>query len=262
MTNFLRKVACMIEIHSHILPGLDDGSRTNNETLEMARIAVEQGITDVIATPHHADGTYYTPTSIVEQSVQVLNALLTAERLPLTIHVGQEIRVHQNLLDEWERKIVSTLAGSRYMLLELPAGYVPKYLNDLIYELSLRGVVPVIAHPERNKEIYSSPALLASLIEQGALCQITSHSLTGLFGRKIQKLSFLLCRSKLIHFVSSDAHNCYNRSFALRRAYQMLSKTLGSEMVEQYRANTLRLLNNQEIKYPEPIKLRRKLLFW
>lgn len=252
----------MIEIHSHILPGVDDGAVSNEEALEMAHQAVEQGITHILATPHHGDGAYETPRSVVLEATLKLNELCKQHEVPITICEGQEIRVHPELIDEYEQNQLVTLAGSRYILLELPAGYVPVYLEELIYEFIIRGIVPVIAHPERNKEIVSTPAILNTFTEQGALCQLTSHSLMGYFGRKIQKLSLQLCRSGMIHFVSSDAHNCTDRAFALREAYRTIAKSLGDEVVEHFRQNGLKLLRNEEIASQKLVKGKRKVRLW
>ncbi|SEO63799.1 tyrosine-protein phosphatase [Paenibacillus sp. OV219] len=252
----------MIEIHSHILPGLDDGALSTDEALEMARQAVSQGITHIIATPHHGDGAYETPRSVVVEATWRLNEICKQHEVPVTICEGQEIRVHAELIDEYEQNQLVTLAGSRYLLLELPPNHIPSYLGILIYELIIQGLVPVIAHPERNKEISTTPAKLGSFIEQGALCQLTSQSLTGAFGRKVQKLAFQLCKSRMIHFVSSDAHDCKVRPFALQEAYRTVCRVLGEEDVRRYQENGLRLLRNEEIGYEEPVMRTRRKLFW
>ncbi|SFI88361.1 protein-tyrosine phosphatase [Paenibacillus sp. UNC496MF] len=252
----------MIEIHSHILPGIDDGAQSKEESLEMAFQAVEQGITDIIATPHHGDGTFETPPNIVRRHVEALNEWYNRNEVPVKVHAGQEIRVHAELMDDWEREQLLTLAGSRYILIELPSSHVPSYMNDLIHELRVRGLVPVIAHPERNKEIASSPGILGTWIEHGALCQVTSHSLTGYFGRKVQRLSLQLCRDRMIHFVSSDAHHYQQRAFALQAAIRSIERSLGWEIVDRFRENGERLLRNEAIEAGAPNRARRKRFFW
>ncbi|QYR20630.1 tyrosine protein phosphatase [Paenibacillus sp. sptzw28] len=252
----------MIEIHCHILPLVDDGARTKAEALEMARIAVMQGIDTIIATPHHANGAYENPSNSIRQAVLAFNDSLIEEGIPLTVHTGQEIRVYQELIEEWERGNLCTLAGSRYILLELPSSHIPRYLGDIIHEFIIRGLVPVIAHPERNAEIITSPHLLIPYIHQGALCQLTAQSVAGLFGRQIRKQSLKLCRSKMIHFIASDAHNCFRRTFFLQEAYQNISAALGEEYVQMYQSNAGHILRNNEIICYEPIPPRKKLLFW
>ncbi|WP_127531047.1 tyrosine-protein phosphatase [Paenibacillus kobensis] len=252
----------MIEIHSHILPGFDDGAQSRDEALEMAHQAAQQGITDIIATPHHGNGVYMAPKELVVQAVEEMNRVFESYELPIKLHTGQEIRVYDGLIDDWENDKLLTLAKSRYILLELPHSHVPGYFDEMVYELSIRDLIPVIAHPERNKEIIESPELLEGWIENGVLCQVTSHSLIGLFGRKIQKATIQLCKSRLNHFVSSDAHNCKERAFALREAYRMVDRSLGRGIMNRYKENSRRLLSNEDALSDEPVRAKRKLLFW
>jgi len=228
----------------------------------MAHQAVAQGITDIVATPHHGNGTFMAPKELVIQAVEEMNRIFEAYKLPVTLHTGQEIRVYDGLIDDWEQNRLLTIANSRYILLELPHHYVPDYFGDILYEISIRDLIPVIAHPERNKEIMASPELLEEWVEQGALCQATSHSLTGLFGRKIQKATLHMCRSKLIHFISSDAHNCKERDFALKEAYRIVDRAVGRGTMNRYRENAKRLLSNEDFVSEKPVRVRRKLLFW
>lgn len=252
----------MIEMHTHILPGLDDGARSKEEALEMALQASEQGIQHIVATPHHGNGTFETPREVVLHHVEEMNEFIGKHGVQVTIHTGQEIRVNARLIEEWEDNKLLTLANSKYILLELPHNHVPDYLMELLFEFTIRGLVPVIAHPERNKEVSESPDLLEDWIGQGALCQLTAHSLTGQFSRRVQKLSVQLLKRRLIHFVSSDAHNCHSRSFALREAYRLTERVVGRGGMNRLKENSRRLLANEEIVIEEPIKARRHLLFW
>jgi Capsular polysaccharide biosynthesis protein len=252
----------MIEMHTHILPGLDDGARSKEEALEMVLQASEQGIQHIVATPHHGNEYFEAPRKVVERQVAELNEFISSHGVEVTIHAGQEIRVNADLIAEWEQNKLLTLANSKYILLELPHNHVPSYLMDLLYELSIRGLVPVIAHPERYKEVGETPELLETWIKQGALCQVTAHSLTGQFSRRIQKLSVQLLKRRLIHFVSSDAHNFYTRSFALREAYRLTERVVGRGGMNRLKDNSRRLLANEEIAVDMPLKAQKKLLFW
>jgi len=251
----------MIDIHSHILPGLDDGARTMSEALEMARSAARQGIRYVIATPHHANGRYETPAPRIKSAVAELNARLNQASITLTVFTGQEIRVFRELIDEWEQGSLCTLADSRYMLLELPSSHIPTYFGEIVHELVIRGIVPIIAHPERNAKITSSPNELLTYIAQGALCQLTANSLIGKFGRKIQRNSRLLCQSGMVHFIASDAHNCHNRAFQLKMAYEVAAKRLGKEREQLYRSNASRIIENRTILFESPRAIKR-LKLW
>jgi protein-tyrosine phosphatase len=253
----------MIDIHNHILPGIDDGCRSLEESLELARLAVKEGIHHIIATPHHANGRYHNEAEEVRQAAAQLNLALSEEGLDLQIHTGQEIRVYKELLDDLNAGKLLTLAGSRYMLLEFSSSRVPEGIEDLLHELSLAGITAIIAHPERNMELAGNLSRLADLIDRGALAQMTTHSINGLFGRKIQSISLDMCRSNLIHFLSSDAHNPMERPFFLQTAATYIMKKLGEGTYSYYKENASRVLYNQEIiPISHNVHNKKRFLFW
>lgn len=217
----------MIDIHTHILPGLDDGSAKWDDTLNMAQAAVSEGITTIIATPHHANGTYINEADKVVEHTSRVNQQLNAAGVPITIVTGQEIRVHDDLLEAWDRKELLPLAGSSYVLIEMPSSRIPKNMLDLIHELSIINLKPIIAHPERNAEVVQHPERLAELVEAGAFAQVTTHSLVGGFGKRIEQAAWSLCKDGLIHIVSSDAHHIERRGFRLREAYDRINERMG-----------------------------------
>lgn len=237
----------MIDIHTHILPGIDDGARHREHLLELAEAAVEEGITDVIATPHHANGVYWNPASRVKELLQESQAVLEAHGLPLRLHPGQEIRVHGELLDHLEAGELLTLAGTPYLLLEMPAEEMPAEMPELVYELTLLGIRPVIAHPERNLEALREPRKLEELIALGAWTQVTTHSLLGLYGKTFEKGAWSLVRNGLIHLVSSDAHHARRRGFKLAEAYSLLETRLGRPARLYFEGNARALLAGEEL---------------
>lgn len=237
----------MIDIHSHILPSVDDGASDWGEALAMARDAHKDGIRTVVATPHHANGQYLNPADSVMAGVEKINEKLRQEGIPLNVLPGQEIRVYGNLLDDLENGILLPLASSRYILLEMPSSRVPSRMEELCHELVIQGYVPVIAHPERNAEIAVHPERLQRLVELGAIGQLTAQSLTGVFGGKLQKLSLDLCRRNTIHVVASDAHNGGSRSFGLSEAYQVTDRLLGEEISDYFRKNSQKIVGNLPI---------------
>lgn len=253
----------MIDIHCHILPQIDDGSGSLEESIGMAKLAAAEGITDIIATPHHANGKWLNEAAKVVEEVALLNRLLAAEGIPITIHSGQEIRVYRELMEDYQEGKLLCLGGSPYMLLEFSSASVPSYIDSLLHECQVAGIIPIIAHPERNQELTSKPEKLLELIEGGALCQVTSHSINGLFGSKIQKLAIDWCRSNLIHFVSSDAHNLKQRAFQLSKAYATLDLEIGHEFTASYKRNAEMLLTGGFIYAPEPSLAKKKWFhFW
>ncbi|MGO4547598.1 tyrosine-protein phosphatase [Paenibacillus sp. 2TAB23] len=236
----------MIDIHTHILPGLDDGAADWNDTLDMARAAASEGITTIIATPHHANGTYTNDAQYVTEHTKAINEKLIAEGVPVTIRSGQEIRVHEDLLDAWSRKELLPLAGSSYVLIEMPSSRIPKSMMELIHELTILNLKPIIAHPERNAEVVQHPERLAELIEAGAYAQVTSHSLLGGFGKRIEQSAWSLLKAGHIHIVSSDAHHVVRRGFRLREAYDAIERRMGEQWVHYLQANAEYIIVDQK----------------
>lgn len=237
----------MIDIHCHILPFMDDGAADWEQALAMALDAEKDGITTIIATPHHANGQYMNPAPNIGQAVELMNEKLRQNGSSLLVLPGQEIRVYGELLNDLERGMLLSLAGSRYFLLEMPSSRVPRNMEEVCHELIIQGFVPVIAHPERNSEIAADPSKLERLIEQGALGQVTAQSVTGVFGSKLQKISLELCRRRLVHVVASDAHDSIHRPFGLSEAYRTLGKEMGVEICDYFRENSEKIVANLEI---------------
>jgi len=235
----------MIDIHTHILPGLDDGAASFEDTLNMARAALSEGITTIIATPHHANGTYTNTADNVAEHTHSVNEQLMAAGVPVTIRPGQEVRVHDDLLDAWHRGEILPLAGSSYILVEMPSSRIPKAMYELIHELSLLKLKPIIAHPERNAEVVKHPERLAELIEAGAFAQVTTHSLLGGFGKRIEQSAWSLMKDGLIHIVSSDAHHVERRGFRLREAYVSIERRMGEQWVSYLQGNAQSIIEDK-----------------
>lgn len=238
----------MFDLHCHILPGIDDGANTIEDSIAMARIAVEEGITHILATPHHMNRNWINEKSDVIKLVQQVQAEIDREDIPLTLFAGQEVRIYGELLKDIEKDtILFTDEMKQYVLIEFPTETIPTFTERLFYDLQLHGKTPVIVHPERNKVIQESPNKLKKLIDHGALSQVTAASYTGALGKKIKKLSNQLIEANLVHILASDAHNVTNRSFHMKEAYTMLSKEFGRGKRNEFHQNTKDLLNGETI---------------
>lgn len=249
----------MIDIHCHILSGIDDGAIDLNDSLALARAAVQEGITTIIATPHHKNGRYENNKQSILQKVNELNAVLQKEQIPLTILPGQEPRIYGEILQDYEIGEILTLNdGNQYLFIEFPSGHVPRYTEKLLFDIQLQGITPIIVHPERNQELMERPDLLYTLVEKGALTQITAASLAGLFGKKIMKFSLQLIDANLTHFVSSDAHNISNRSFKMSEAFEVIEKKYGVESVYLFKENAELLVVGKNIYKEHPSKIKTK----
>lgn len=253
----------MIDIHSHILPGIDDGAKTEEESLLMAHAAVEEGISTIIATPHHRNESFDNYKDDIRMHVDILNDLFKANDVPLNVLYGQEVRIYGELLEDYKNGDIQTLHDTKYILIEFPFGEVPFFAEQLIYDLQKEGLQPIIAHPERNRELINNFERMYELIRQGALAQLTAASYVGHFGKEIEQFSRQLIEANLIHFIASDAHDTVKRGFHLEKAYKKIKATYGFEAYYTLLENNQLLVDNENIHRfePEPIPLKRKRFF-
>ncbi|CCQ93877.1 Tyrosine-protein phosphatase YwqE [[Clostridium] ultunense Esp] len=253
----------MIDLHTHILPDLDDGAKGEEEFLAMARLAVQDGITRIVATPHHQNGTYLNPRHKVEKETAWANEILRSKGIPLEIYPGQEIRIYEGLLQDLANGDLLPLdPRSHYLLLELPSQSVPHYMEKLIYEILMLGITPVIPHPERNMAIRRQPLLLYRMVKAGAIIQVTAGSLLGHFGKETQRFTQDLFRHSLAHLVASDAHQAAGpRIPALSGAYRMLRVWEGDLFAREIQDNAEKVAAGESIPVNEPEKIERRRHF-
>ncbi|GEN36012.1 MULTISPECIES: tyrosine-protein phosphatase [Aneurinibacillus] len=250
-----------VDIHNHILWGLDDGAQTPEDTLALAKDAVQNGITHVIATPHHRDGKYDNPASVILQRVDEANRLLEDNKIPLTILPGMELHLYGEIVQDFQaahQTLITLNQTQLYVLIELPYDHVPAYTQRLLFDLQVEGYVPIIAHPERNHDIRERPSILHRMVEKGALAQLTAASVAGEFSSKYQGISRKLIEHNLIHFIASDAHNIARRGFALKAAYEWIDRKLGGQYTDFFKENARLLVSGQDIAVPAPRPFDRK----
>ena len=218
----------MIDIHAHILPGLDDGPATMVDALEMARMAVEDGIKIIIAAPHCLNGIFNNYREEIISACSEFNLILKKEHVPLEVLPGSEVHLGLEILDDIESGRLMTLNDTgRYFLLELPDQFISRTLIGFIARLDKMNVTPIIAHPERNMAIQRNTTLLEDLVSAGALSQITAGSLTGGFGPSALQCCLRIIELNLTHFMASDAHSPGTRPPILSRAVEKLSALTG-----------------------------------
>lgn len=253
----------MIDIHCHILPGIDDGAQTIEDSLAMAAQAAKEGIHTIVATPH-LNSTYENRKPEILGKVDELNRVFQENRIDVKILPGQEPRIYGEILEDFEKGEIQTLNGSPYLFIEFPTNSVPRYAEKLLFELQLNGLVPVIVHPERNSSIIENPELLYRLVEKGALTQVTAASVCGYFGKNIKNFSMQLIEANLTHFIASDAHNTSNRSFKMQEAFELIESKFGTDQVYFFKENANLLVNGDNImkEIPIPVKKKKKFLFF
>ncbi|HEY3395267.1 MAG TPA: CpsB/CapC family capsule biosynthesis tyrosine phosphatase [Lacipirellulaceae bacterium] len=218
-----------VDIHCHILPGLDDGARDWGESLAMARLAAEDGTATIIATPHQLGGYRRNQRDAIRLRVSELKQRLADAGVPLTVLPGADVRVEDQLVEQLLSGNVLTLGDhGRHVLLELPHElYLP--LEPVVERLARYNIVAILSHPERNEGILRRPDVLKPLIDAGCLLQITAGSLCGSFGETCQKLAEALITSGLAHFVATDGHGAKARRPVMRRAYERVMELVGVE---------------------------------
>ncbi|MCT4457130.1 tyrosine protein phosphatase [Lactiplantibacillus paraplantarum] len=249
-----------IDLHCHLLPGLDDGPQQLDESVEMAQQAVADGIRYILATPHHLDRHYQNAGPIVEHAVTELQAELRQRKIPLTVFAGQEVHLQDDLAAS-RQHLLGIDACCRYLLLELPHEFVPDYLDQVVFKLLQQGTIPVIAHPERNAQIIAQPSRLYDLVQRGCLAQLTAGSLVGRFGHRIKSTSLELIKCGLVQVIATDAHFMVGRGFMMRAGYQALARL--DDMYPTYFAeNARQLLNGESVALGETLRPNQRRKFW
>lgn len=242
----------MIDIHSHFLFGVDDGPKTKKDALRIIEKAAQEGITNMIATPHAFNPHFHVSRNEIEEQIELLKDIVKAEKIPVTLHTGQEVRLCANLVEKLLGKEILTLAHSRYLLLELPTQSVPAYTVNIIQSLLAEGIIPIIAHPERNRAIAEKPERLERLIRHGALTQITAGSIAGHFGKNVQKLSLQLIEANLVHTYGSDVHNMTTRPLLFEKGLDHLEKKKYHDIADILLENNERILRDELLFLFEP----------
>ncbi|QZY55325.1 tyrosine-protein phosphatase [Crassaminicella profunda] len=252
----------MIDIHCHILPGVDDGAKDLKESIEMARIAYKDGIRTIINTSHFYDTNDFVTGEQLKKKLINLQQKLKEENIDMEMLLGNEAYISPNLPELAERREVFTINHSRYLLLELPMQEIPMYTETVIYELRLKGFIPIIAHPERYAKVIEEPNIVCDFIGQGALIQVNSGSIRGRFGEAIQKTVYTLLRHNMVHLIGSDAHASKSRRPMLKKAFEKVSEITGQAYANQiFYEYPKAVIKDEdfEIQQPMEIQQRKKL---
>lgn len=240
----------MIDLHSHILPMIDDGAQSLRESLEMAQLAWEDGISQIVATPH--DTGWGGSWQNTRESVQTLQAEMDHHEIALQVLPGLEIRIDLDTPQQAREGHLLALNDSRYLLIELPFTHYPPYTDRVIFELQVAGFVPILAHPERYSYLKSHPMRLFALVERGALIQVTTSSILGDFGASVRDFSRLLLEHRLAHVIASDAHRINIRPPILSQAVQIAAQWIGEQQATAMVTSVPEAIVNDQPWQPEP----------
>ncbi|WP_334352066.1 tyrosine-protein phosphatase [Companilactobacillus sp. HBUAS56257] len=257
----------LIDLHCHILPGVDDGSKDMQMSLDLARAAVDQGITNSLVTPHHMDGEYTNHKQDVIRKTDEFQQALDKEGIPLTVFASQEVHLTGELMNAIAQNDVLFMdETNRYLLLELPHSGVPEYTADMIFDLTTRGITPVIAHPERNHGFQENPDKIYDFVRMGCLTQLTSSSYLGVFGKHVQELTENIIKANLGFVFSSDAHNFKGRRYLMKEAFEKLKKEEGVRKAELFNLNARSVINGEDVENVSFIKIsslsKKRKKFW
>jgi len=244
----------MVDLHAHVLPGLDDGPASVEEAVAMCRLAADDGIRTIVATPHVMRGSFDVTREQIREGVERLSAALSEKGIPVDILPGADVHADADLLTSGGVADLMTVAdGGRYLMVELSAQHVPSGVARLLFALQIRGITPILSHPERNAEVQRNPILLAPLVRSGIVVQITAGSLTGLFGEKSARCARLLLKRNLAHLVASDAHSLVARPPGLSRARRLVEAVLGDEpTAEIFERRPESVIKGRPLELPEP----------
>ena len=274
----------MIDLHAHILPQLDDGAKTLDESIEMCRRSYQDGIRTMVATPHILEGIYPNHRSTILAKVQELNAAITKSgvgnleygmknldskischlnselrthhsELPLVVLPGADVHFSSDMLQLCENgEIVTVNDKGQYLMVEFEFQGIPYHAEDVLFQLMTRGIIPIITHPERNFEIGQRPQRYGEMIRMGCLGQVTAMSLTGGFGTGVKRIARQLLKNRLVHIIASDAHSVTERppilSLAVREAEKIVGKEEAQKMVTEY---PQAILEGKKPNVPEPL---------
>jgi protein-tyrosine phosphatase len=250
----------MIDLHCHILPNVDDGARSLEESLKMAQRAVEDGIEAIVATPHSLDGVYANRVEDIVSGVDALRGALSGNHLDLKLYPGADLHLCTNMVQRISSGEACTINDAgKHILLELPSQMIPNGVKDEIFALKLNGVTPIITHPERNAVVQHDPGILYELVQMGALAQVTAMSLTGDFGEFIGRISHSLLKHRLVHIIASDAHSTKDRPPVLSRAVEKAAEILKNydEAAHMVTSLPAAILSGQATDVPDPVRVKR-----
>ncbi len=252
----------MIDIHTHLLNGVDDGSRDVIESLTSLKLAEEAGFTDIILTPHYIEGYYENDYTSTHPKIAELQQELYDNNILIKLHHGNEVYISENIGELIEKGVVSKLGDSKYLLFELPQRSRMLTLNNLVEDIKATGCIPVLAHPERYMFVQHNPNELLPLIEKGVLMQSNYGSILGQYGKEAQKALVKMLKNNMVHFLGTDTHRTgfiYGHFDKVEREFL---KCISEEKFQELTTtNAEKILNNEPIEIEKPTAVKKKLFF-
>ena len=246
----------MIDAHCHLIPAIDDGAKDFEMALSMARLAADAGTTLLFCTPHHLNGVFDNPRAVILERLEQLQQCLADAGIKLTLAAGSELHLTPELPGQvLDGHALTYVDRGQAALVELPKRTVPLGADDILEQLLYRGIIPIIAHPERNSELIRNPERLAEWVDWGCKLQLTAQSCAGDFGKPIQEASRDWCQRGWVHIVASDAHRPQGRSPDMRSGFATLAQWLGRDAATILTEhNPRRLFEGEPLQSIAPLK--------
>jgi protein-tyrosine phosphatase len=252
----------MIDLHCHILPDLDDGVRTMDDALDLARVAEEEGVKKIVATPHlFRDNFDWGDFSVIEEKRRALAEAISGQNIRVDILPGAEVHVSHDLINTVRKNREHlVLNKSSYMFIEFPSSHIFAGAKQLFFELMAEGIRPIITHPERNAVFVQSPVTLFELVQMGSLAQANAGSFLGLYGDQAERAVSHFLELNLVHFIATDGHSPRSLSSRLREAVGKAEALIGPERAQALvNENPYAVISDQEIpSYFPPVNPREK----
>jgi len=255
----------LIDLHCHILPGADDGPSDETESVAMAEMAVADGIHTIVATPHSHNGIYIYSRLQVLHRVMKLQAVFERSGISLALCAGADVQLHAGLADRLFTDEVMTLNnGKKYLLVEFPHQRLTEEFHNELFRIIVKGVVPVITHPERHAALQERPEVLARLVQMGCLVQVTAMSITGDFGQQAMECAHGLLKRRLVHVIATDAHSAESRPPVLSEAVEVAARILedDNEAWDMVTQRPKKILKGEPVSIPEPRKPKKRWFYW
>ena len=238
----------MVDLHSHIIPKIDDGSQSIETSILMLQEAKKAGFTDIFLTPHYIENYYDLDIQTRKEKFEELQKIAKEKNIDINLYLGSEIFINPEIDLLYSKKAILTLNNSRYMLIEIPMNDTILYLDDVIENLTYMGIVPILAHPERYEYVQNDISVCERLIDKGVLFQMNYGSIIGVYGKDVKKTAIKLLKNNYIHFLGSDVHRKESIYTKIESAKKKIIKIIGKEKFDILTIeNPNHIINNIEI---------------
>lgn len=247
----------MIDFHSHILPNIDDGSRSIEETFDLIKEAEEVGFDSIISTSHYIENYYEVNSAERQIWIDAISKALKQKNIAVKLYLGNEVYFTHNIIELLLKRKIVTMNKSNYMLFEFPLNAKPLHIEEVIFELMEHKIIPILAHPERYSFVQEKPDMIPSLIESGVLMQSNYGSILGLYGEKAKILVKKFLECNMIQFLGSDVHRHKSIYPKIPTMIEEIKKIVGEEKIKELTTtNPQSVLDNEKIETEDPKEMK------